>query len=98
MNKREYIIAGTLAVLGSEHDFDPETLVAKLGEMYDLIPAGETVDEDGWQDWAGQKPYPKGQVDVMFRDGGGHCNQDADLWTWDHCGVADDIVKWRPAR
>lgn len=96
MNKREYIIAGTLAAVRSGHDFDTADLIARLGAMYDLIPA-EAVEAGEWTYWAGGD-YPKGRVDVELRDGSTRAGEASDDLIWDVDGLSDDIVKWRPAR
>lgn len=101
MNKREFMQTYVLARASvAPGGFDPSVrdgAVDVAGRVYDAIVAS-TPEEPAWIEHRGEKPYPEGMVEVMFRNGRVDSG-DADefLWTHDEDLVGSVIVRWRPA-
>lgn len=60
-------------------------------------PVDQSVDSDGWIEWAGGKCPVSGltYVSVRFRGGDDDAGGEARVWRWDHAGVPYDIVAYK---
>lgn len=76
-------------------------------EFANVEPISTSSDSDGWMVWeGGECPVPANAfVEVEFRDGVRNGVMSASWWStpigpdarsnWEHCGTADDIVRYR---